>query len=63
MSQTDMQLIDADPSDPFEFHPRHDVRQLAAGYSKNTAEGNLRVYMPDYNQVRGANLNPTAVVH
>jgi hypothetical protein len=48
MSDVDMQLIDADPSDPFEFFPAHYNEQLVAGYSKTTASGGLRVYMPDY---------------
>jgi hypothetical protein len=58
MSDTDMQLIDADPSDPFDFSPPEYVKQLVAGYSKNTASGGLRVYMPDFDQAAGANLKP-----
>jgi hypothetical protein len=65
MSDTDMQLIDADPSDPFDFSPPQYVKQLVAGYSKNTPSGGLRVYMPDFNQAASANLRPatTRVVH
>ena len=48
MNDTDMQLIDEDPSDPFEYSPKHYKDQLVAGYSKTTASGGLRVYMPDY---------------
>jgi len=51
MSNVDMRLIDADPSDPFEFFPDHYNDQLVAGYSKTTASGGLRVYMPDYEKV------------
>jgi hypothetical protein len=58
MSDTDMQLIDADPRDPFDFSPAQYVRQLVAGYSKNTPEGGLRVYMPDFNEASKANLKP-----
>jgi len=58
MSDTDMQLIDADPRDPFDFSPAEYVRQLVAGYSKNTPEGGLRVYMPDYNEASKADLKP-----
>jgi hypothetical protein len=47
MTDTDLRLIDADPSDPFDFSPRQYVAQLVAGYSKNNADGSLRVYMPD----------------
>jgi hypothetical protein len=48
MNDTDMRLIDADPSDPFDFFPDHYKDQLVAGYSKTTATGGLLVYMPDY---------------
>ena len=58
MSDTDMQLIDADPHDAFDFSPAQYVRQLVAGYSKNTPEGGLRVYMPDYNEASKADLKP-----
>jgi hypothetical protein len=51
MNNVDMQLIDADPTDPFEFFPDHYNEQLVAGYSKTTASGGLRVYMPDYNKI------------
>jgi hypothetical protein len=51
MNDVDMQLIDADPTDPFEFFPAHYNDQLVAGYSKTTASGGLRVYMPDYNKL------------
>jgi hypothetical protein len=59
MSDTDMQLIDADQSDPFDFSPPQYIKQLVAGYSKNTTSGGLRVYMPDFNQTGGTNLRPT----
>jgi hypothetical protein len=58
MDDTDMQLIDVDPSDPFDFSPREYVRHLVAGYSKNTADGRLRVYMPDYTEASRADLRP-----
>lgn len=48
MSDADMQLIDANPRTPFEFFPDRYVKQLVAGYSKNTPGGGLKVYMPDY---------------
>jgi hypothetical protein len=51
MNDVDMQLIDADPKDPFDFFPDHYNEQLVAGYSKTTASGGLRVYMPDYNKI------------
>lgn len=51
MTDTDMRLIDADPSDPFDFFPDHYSQHLVAGYSKTTAAGGLLVYMPDYNKI------------
>jgi hypothetical protein len=63
MTDTDMQLIDADPRDPFDFSPRQYIRQLVAGYSKNTPSGGLRVYMPDYDKVSAADLRPDRMLH
>jgi hypothetical protein len=51
MIDADMRLIDADPSDPFDFFPDHYNDQLVAGYSKTTASGGLSVYVPDYNRI------------
>jgi hypothetical protein len=54
MSDADMQLIDANPRNPFDFYPDRYITQLVAGYSKNTKSGGLKVYMPDYaDAVRG----------
>jgi hypothetical protein len=58
MSDAEMQLIDADPRDPFDFFPDRYIQQLVAGYSKNTPSGGLKVYMPDYNQASKSNLAP-----
>jgi hypothetical protein len=51
MTDTDMRLIDADPTDPFDFFPDHYSEHLVAGYSKTTAAGGLLVYMPDYSKI------------
>jgi hypothetical protein len=51
MSNADMQLIDADPRDPFDFSPPHYEAQLVAGYSRNTPRKGLQVFMPDYADV------------
>jgi hypothetical protein len=51
MSDADMQLIDADPSTPFDFFPAHYDDQLVAGYSRNTRRKGLQVFMPDYSRV------------
>jgi hypothetical protein len=60
MSDADMQLIDADPSNPFDFFPDHYEDQLVAGYSHNTRRKGLQVFMPDYSRVRrnGGMLKP-----
>lgn len=51
MTDTDMVLIDPDPSDPFDFYLDHYKEQLMAGYSKTTGDFGLRVYMVDYNKL------------
>ena len=53
MSDADLALIDSDPRDPFDFYPEKYLRQLVAGYSKSTADGGLRTYMPDFDQTSG----------
>ncbi len=47
MVSADMQIIDADQHDPFDFSIDDYNRQLVAGYSRNTLDGGLKVYMPD----------------
>lgn len=51
MTDADMQLIDANPRDPFDFAPAHYEAQLVAGYSRNTPRKGLQVFMPDYSHV------------
>jgi hypothetical protein len=51
MTDTDMILYDLDPSDPFDFYLDHYKEQLAAGYSKTTVAGQLRVFMKDYDKL------------
>jgi hypothetical protein len=58
MADADLRLIDADPRDPFDFSPPEYQKQLVAGYSKNTPRGGLRVFMPDFGKVAGADLRP-----
>jgi hypothetical protein len=48
MTDTDMELIDQHPQDPFDFFQDRYEEQLVAGYSKNTRAHGLKVYMPDY---------------
>jgi hypothetical protein len=54
MRQTDLELIDEDPSDPFDFSVDRWNEQLVAGYSKVTPERGLKAHMPDYNELRRA---------
>jgi len=51
MRDADLQLIDEDPHDPFDFFPAKYDRQLVAGYSKNTPAHGLRTYMPDFDDL------------
>jgi hypothetical protein len=54
MVDTDLQLIDAEPRNPFDFSPQRYNEQLVAGYSKNTANHGLMVFMPDLSAVAAA---------
>jgi hypothetical protein len=51
MTETDLELVDEDPSDPFDFSIDHWNDQLIAGYSKNTPNRGLKSHMPDYNDL------------
>ena len=60
MSDADLQLIDADMKDAFDFFPAQYKKQLVAGYSKNTPAGGLKTYMPDYADLRRGPIQPSA---
>lgn len=60
MHDTDLQLIDADPSDPFDFYPSQYLRQLIAGYSKTMADGGLKTFMPDFGDLAAKGAPRTA---
>lgn len=47
MVDADMQIIDLDPANPFQFSIDKYNTQLVAGYSKNTPDKGLVVFMPD----------------
>ena len=51
MHDADLQLIDSDPRDPFDFYPARYDAQLVAGYSKNTPQHGLMTFMPDYSDL------------
>ena len=48
MDDVDLELIDTDPSDAFDFSLTHYQQQLDGGYSKSLPDLGLVVYMPDY---------------
>jgi hypothetical protein len=52
MTETDLELVDEDPSDPFDFSIDHWNEQLVAGYSKNTPNRGLKAHMPDHNDLK-----------
>ena len=52
MHDADLQLIDSDPKDPFDFYPARYNAQLVAGYSKNTPQKGLKTYLPDYDDIQ-----------
>jgi hypothetical protein len=52
MNDADLELIDSDPTDPFDFSIDHYKEQLVAGYSKMTRQGGLCVHMPDYSKIK-----------
>jgi hypothetical protein len=51
MNDTDLELVDADPADPFDFSIDHYMDQLVAGYSKMTKQGGLCAHVSDYNKL------------
>ncbi len=53
MSEADLKLVDMDPKDPFDFYSAHYDEQLVAGYAKNTPQHGLRMYMPDFADLKG----------
>ena len=51
MTETDLELVDDDPKDPFDFSVDRWNEQLVAGYSKVTASRGLKAHMKDYNDL------------
>jgi hypothetical protein len=51
MSDTDLDIIDADEHDPFDLDLDQYARQLVAGTSRTMPDKGLRVIMPDYRRV------------
>ena len=48
MEDADLQIVDRDPKDPFDFYLAHLNEQLVAGESRNQADFGLLTVMPDY---------------
>jgi hypothetical protein len=55
MTDTDLELVDEDPRDPFDFSVDRWNDQLVAGYSKNTPNRGLKAHMPDHNDLKRPN--------
>ena len=51
MTETDLELVDRDPNDPFDFSVDRWNEQLVAGYSKITPARGLKAHMPDFNDL------------
>jgi hypothetical protein len=52
MTETDLELVDDDPDDPFDFSVERWNEQLVAGYSKMTSLRGLKQHMPDYDDLQ-----------
>jgi hypothetical protein len=59
MVDTDLELLDMDPKDPFDFSVEHWHDQLVAGYSKTTQTRGLKSHMPDYNDLHHSAAAPS----
>ena len=51
MIDADMQVIDTDPSDPFDFFIDRYNEQLVAGRDQSRLDYGLTVYMRDFNDL------------
>jgi hypothetical protein len=51
MHDTDLELIDQDPKDPFDFSVAKYDQMLVAGYSRNLARKGVRTFMPDFDDL------------
>jgi hypothetical protein len=52
MMDADLQIVDSDPDDPFDFDLAHLNEQLVAGESRNQPDFGLVTVMPDYGDIR-----------
>lgn len=51
MSAADLQIVDSDPKDPFEFFLAHINDQIVAGTSRNTRDYGLITTLPDFGDI------------
>ena len=51
MTDTDLQIVDGDPSDPFDLNLKEYAKQLFAGTSRTLPNLGLRVVMPDHDSL------------
>jgi len=51
MSAADLQIVDSDPKDPFEFFLAHINEQIVAGSSRNTLDYGLITTLPDFGDI------------
>lgn len=57
MRDTELQILDLDPSDPFDLFLAQYNKQLVAGYSRNRPNLSLQAFFPDYTDIgRGVSL-------
>jgi hypothetical protein len=54
MRDTQLQILDLDPSDPFDLFLAEYNKQLVAGYSRNSPNLSLRAFFPDYGDLSHA---------
>jgi len=52
MTDADLELVDSQPADPFDFSLDRYTEQLAAGYAKVTLKGGLCAHVPDLNKLK-----------
>jgi hypothetical protein len=51
MRDTQLQILDLDPSDPFDLFLAEYNRQLVAGYSRNRDDLSLQAFFPDFDDI------------
>jgi hypothetical protein len=60
MRDTQLQILDLDPSDPFDLYLAEYNKQLVAGYSRNRPNLSLQAFFPDYTDI-GRGVTPPVV--